>query len=212
MTQKQIRVLIAEDDFLVSEMVQGIIEDLGYVVAGKAGDGQQAIDMTQTLRPDIILMDIEMPDINGIEAARRIRDSCPTPVVILTAYETPALLKEASQAGVGAYLVKPPHISTLERAMTIALARFEDMMELDRLNVELQLRNAELETALAKVKLLSGLLPICASCKKIRDDEGYWQQIEVYIREHSEAQFSHGICPECMVKLYPEFIEEDGEL
>lgn len=211
MTQEQIRVLIAEDDFLVSEMVQGIIEDLGYVVAGKASDGQQAIDMTQTLQPDIILMDIEMPDINGIEAARLIRNSCPTPVVVLTAYETPALLKEASQVGVGAYLVKPPNISTIDRAITIALARFEDMMELHRLNVELQLRNMELEVALAKVKLLSGLLPICASCKKIRDDEGYWQQVEVYIKEHSEAQFSHGICPECMHKLYPEFFEEGEE-
>jgi len=61
----------------------------------------------------------------------------------------------------------------------------------------------ELQAALAKVNKLSGLLPICASCKKIRDDKGYWNQIESYIREHSEAEFSHGICPECVKKLYP---------
>ncbi len=60
----------------------------------------------------------------------------------------------------------------------------------------------ELQEALAKVKTLTGLLPICASCKKIRDDKGYWNQIEAYIRDHSEAEFSHGICPECMKKLY----------
>ncbi len=71
-------------------------------------------------------------------------------------------------------------------------------------NEQLQIKNNELETALAKVKLLSGLLPICANCKKIRNDEGYWQQVEVYIHEHSEADFSHGVCPDCMKKLYPD--------
>ncbi|MBM3303431.1 MAG: hypothetical protein FJY85_26225, partial [Deltaproteobacteria bacterium] len=67
---------------------------------------------------------------------------------------------------------------------------------------------SELQQALAKVKKLSGLLPICASCKNIRDDRGYWQQIESYIRDHSEADFSHGICPECARKLYPELFTE----
>ena len=67
---------------------------------------------------------------------------------------------------------------------------------------------AELLNALDQVKLLSGFLPICASCKKIRDDKGYWNQIESYIKEHSEAEFSHSICPECAKKLYPEFLEK----
>jgi PAS domain S-box-containing protein len=66
----------------------------------------------------------------------------------------------------------------------------------------------QLQEALDKVKLLSGLLPICASCKKIKDDQGYWKQIEIYIRDHSEAEFSHGICPECAKKLYPEFVQK----
>jgi len=66
----------------------------------------------------------------------------------------------------------------------------------------------ELQEALAKVKKLSGFLPICASCKKIRNDQGYWMQIEAYIRDHSEAEFSHGICPECMKKLYPDYYED----
>jgi hypothetical protein len=79
------------------------------------------------------------------------------------------------------------------------------MMALRCLNVELQIRNAALAEALAKVKMLSGLLPICASCKNIRDDEGYWHQLEGYIQDHSEAEFSHGVCPDCMKKLYPDF-------
>ena len=62
----------------------------------------------------------------------------------------------------------------------------------------------EIQDALAQIKKLSGLLPICASCKEIRDDEGYWNQVEVYIRDHSEAEFTHSICPDCMKKLYPD--------
>ncbi len=68
----------------------------------------------------------------------------------------------------------------------------------------------ELQDALAKVKTLSGLLPICASCKKIRDDRGYWNRIEAYIGKHSDAQFSHGICPDCAKKLYPDLFGEEG--
>ncbi len=74
-------------------------------------------------------------------------------------------------------------------------------------NIELAEANEELKHALAEVTHLSGLLPICASCKKIRDDQGYWKQIESYVSEHSEAQFSHGLCPECMMMLYPDLIE-----
>ena len=68
-----------------------------------------------------------------------------------------------------------------------------------------------LKTSLARVRKLSGLLPICASCKKIRDDKGYWNQIEAYIRDHSEAEFSHGICPECTRKLYPQYYRNHSE-
>jgi AmiR/NasT family two-component response regulator len=206
--QKDVRVLIAEDDSLVSEMIQGLLEDIKYTIAGKAADGQQAIEMVHSLQPDVVLMDIEMPCLNGLEATRRIYERYPTPVVILTAYETPELLEKASQAGAGAYLVKPPTIRQVERAIVIAMARFEDMMKLNRLNNELQARNEALQSALAQVKTLSGLLPICSNCKKIRDDEGYWQQVEIYIAEHSEAEFSHGLCPDCMQELYPDSYEK----
>ena len=66
----------------------------------------------------------------------------------------------------------------------------------------------DLQTALAQVKTLSGLIPICSSCKKIRDDKGYWQQVEVYVRNHSEAEFSHSICPDCLRSLYPEMADK----
>ena len=80
-------------------------------------------------------------------------------------------------------------------------------MELKRHRDALALRNEELREALSKIKTLSGLLPICASCKKIRDDEGYWSQIEAYVSRHTEAEFSHSICPDCAKRLYPDFYE-----
>jgi AmiR/NasT family two-component response regulator len=199
---RRVGVLIAEDDPLVGEMIRGTLEDLGYTVAGEAIDGRQAVELTRRLRPDVVLMDVAMPQVNGIEAAQQIHETCPTPVVMLTAYETPTLIEQAIAAGVGAYLIKPPRPRELERAIMIAMARFDDLMALRHLN-------QELEAALAKVKTLSGLLPICASCKKIRDDQGYWQQVEVYIRDHSEVEFTHGLCPDCIEKLYPDYYQNE---
>jgi hypothetical protein len=113
------------------------------------------------------------------------------------------LVEWASEAGIGAYLVKPPKVRELGRA--IAMARFEDLMELRRLNAELQL-------ALDRVRTLGDLLPICAACKKIRDDAGYWHQFDVFIRDRSDTRFSHGICPECRAELSPEFEFLEGEV
>ena len=84
--------------------------------------------------------------------------------------------------------------------LTVVSKEMEAAEEREKLVVELQ-------EALSKVKQLSGLLPICASCKKIRDDQGYWNQIEEYIRHHSEADFSHGLCPPCIEKLYPDYVK-----
>jgi len=209
--QKEVRVLIVEDDFLVSETIRQRVENLDCTVVGEAMNGRQAVEMVQTLHPDVVLMDIAMPDMDGLEATRRIYQSYPTPVIMMTAYDTPQFVEQAGEAGAGAYLVKMPTSPEIGRAIIIAMARFKDMMELRRLNLELQTRNQELQSALEKVNLLSGLLPICANCKKIRDDEGYWQQVEVYVSQHSEAQFSHSICPNCIKELYPDLYEEPGE-
>jgi len=128
--QENVRVLIAEDDYLVGEMIKGLLEEAGYTVIGEAADGLEVIEMVQSLRPDVVLMDIGMPEIDGVEATRLIYEHCPTPVVVLTAYETEELVERASAAGVGAYLVKPPNVPEVERAIAIAMARFGDMVEL----------------------------------------------------------------------------------
>ena len=89
-----------------------------------------------------------------------------------------------------------------------AFEAMEDITERKGAEEEREKLILELQEAISKIKMLSGLLPICASCKKIRNDQGYWEQIEIYIQEHSEAEFSHGFCPECAGKLYPEYFKQ----
>jgi response regulator NasT len=104
------------------------LEEAGYAVVGEAAHGLEAVEMPQSLRPDVVLMDIKMPVMDGIGATRLIYERCPTtPVVVLTAYETPELVERASAAGAGAYLVKPTEVREMERAITIAIARFGDI-------------------------------------------------------------------------------------
>lgn len=198
---RSLQIVIAEDEALVAEMMTGILRDLGHEVVGRALDGTQAVALTQALQPTAVLMDLSMPAMDGLEAARRIASVCPTPVVLLTAFDTPARLEEASAAGVGAYLTKPANARDLERALMIAVARFDDMRQLRRMN-------AELQEALRTIKLLSGILPICAHCKNIRDEQGHWQPLEDYIRSRSAVDFSHGICPLCIRAFYAEFVKE----
>ena len=139
----KIRVLVADDDYLASEKIREIVDMLGYSVAGEAADGNQAVEMACALRPDIVLMDIQMPGMNGLLAAEKIQQRCPTPVVVLTAYQSPNLLEQANRVGVGAYLIKPPNPRELERTVTIALARFQDMQKLRQLTVKLETEIAE---------------------------------------------------------------------
>lgn len=143
--RKDIQVLVAEDDYLVGEMIQGMLTELGYTVVGLATSGIQAIELATSLNPNVVIMDIQMPGMDGVSAAKRIQECCQTSVVILSAYETPELVQQASKAGVNAYLLKPPDSRELERAILLAMARFDDMMALRRINDELEASNAELD-------------------------------------------------------------------
>lgn len=138
MKEAPTRVLIADDESLAREKIRELLEKLGYIVAGEAADGEDALAMTRNLRPDLVLLDINMPGMAGLEAAKLIQERHPTPIIIMTAYQTPELLQNAADAGIGAYLVKPPDIRQIERAIPIALARFQDLTALRRINAELR--------------------------------------------------------------------------
>ncbi len=209
-TGEPIQILMAEDDYLVGRSVRHSLEQSGYAVLGVAPSGKRAVEMVLSLSPDVVVMDIKMPEMDGLEAARLIQEQQPTPVVILTAHESQDLVEKATEAGVAAYLTKPPDRRSIERAITVAMARHGDLMELRRLNKELEGRratlerkNEELEAALAEIKTLRGILPVCSFCKKVRNDEGYWEQVDLYIGERTEADISHSICPECLTTHYP---------
>jgi two-component system, response regulator PdtaR len=202
--QIPLQVLIVDDQESIRELLQRQLEKLGHTILGKAANGLEAVELTKSFHPDVVLMDVEMPKMDGLEATKIIMDKYPRPVVLLTSHEDSETVRLASQAGAGAYLLKPPSGEEIERTIIIAAARFADLMELRRLNTELK-------DALENVKVLSGLLPICANCKKIRDDKGYWEAIEGYFMRHSDVQFSHGICPSCIEKYYPQFKPKNKE-
>jgi len=144
---------------------------------------------------DVVLLDLGLPDSIGLDAIQRIQDKEPkVPIIVLTGLSDKELAARAISLGAQDYLVKGDFDNDLlYRAIRYAIERKKLLLEL--------------QETLANVKKLSGMLPICASCKKIRDDKGYWLQVETYIRDHSEAEFTHGICPECARKLYPELHE-----
>jgi response regulator RpfG family c-di-GMP phosphodiesterase len=151
-------------------------------------------------------MDIQMPEINGIETCRRIKEVerfRDIPIIMVTAVAQREKLQLAFAAGAMDYINKPVNKIELRTRVGSALKLKQEMDSRKAREQELKKRTQELEQALKEVKVLRGFIPICASCKKIRNDQGYWQLVEAYIREHSEAEFSHGICPDCIKKFFP---------
>ncbi len=197
------KILVVEDDKNVAAVLEARLESFGYEVCDVAATGHKAIDSALGLKPDIVLMDILLEgEMNGIEAADKIKEQSDVPIIFLTCLNDPAVLERAINTHPYGYLVKPYDNAALRSAIEITLIKHQANLEKERLI-------AQLEEALLQVKRLSGLLPICASCKRIRNDEGGWQQIEDYITVHSEADFSHGICPQCARKLYPEVYKDN---
>lgn len=155
---------------------------------------------------DLILMDLLMPEIDGVTACRRIKEKAhlrDIPVIMVTANNDLTNLKDAFSAGAMDYINKPVNGIELLARVASALTLKKEMDCRKAREAELQRSNDDLQRALKEVKVLRGLIPICASCKKIRNDGGFWQQLEEYLGEHSEAEFSHGLCQPCIKKLYP---------
>lgn len=194
------RVLIADDDPVSRLMLAALLKKAGYETE-EAVNGMEAWRAMQ--RPDapkLAIIDWIMPEIDGLDVIRRIR-TLPGGhfpfLILLTACGKMADILAGFQAGANDYLTKPYHAEELQARIEVG-RRMIDLQ--DRLTAKI----AELGQALEQIKILTGIIPICAGCKKIRDDAGYWQQVEMYISNHSDAKFTHGICPECEKRLYAE--------
>jgi len=201
------RILIAEDDRVTARILTSLLASWGHETA-VAYDGESALEMIMSQRaPYIALLDWMLPRMDGPEVCRRTRASSPlTPgyLILLTARSAQADLVEGLDAGADEYLVKPMEPGEL-RARLNAGVRILD------LQTRLADQVHELETALGSIRKLTGLLPICAYCKSIRDDSNYWHRVEEYVGEHADVTFSHGICPKCLPRVTEEMSAEiDG--
>lgn len=192
---KSPRILIVEDEPITALALQRMLESMGYITCEIAHSGEEAVKMAETAQPALVLMDIILKgEMDGVKTATAMRERLNIPVVYVTAFTDEGVLERAKITDPFGYIIKPFMARELRVVIEMALYRH-------KASVEREMLIRELREALSHVRTLSGLLPICAWCKKIRDDKGYWQQLEAYIKTHSGADFTHGICPECAGKI-----------
>lgn len=176
----------------------------GYDVAS-AYDGDTALKEIERIMPDLILLDVEMPGASGFEVCRLLKrrtQFADTPIIMLTSLQEIEDKVRGFEAGCVDYITKPFQLEEVRARVGAHLDIRNLQAELRSRNEELEEVNKDLRTALNSVKILSGLLPICASCKSVRDDDGYWKQVETYLATHTDVSFTHGICPSCFDELY----------
>lgn len=196
---KRFRILAVDDEPInIQLMTAALKEDYDVFTAL---NGFDAINQLKENMPDLILLDVMMPDMNGFDVCSNIKADASfvdIPVIFLTALDPNDGELRGLEIGGIDYLTKPVNFELLKLRVRnhIALKSRNDLVKEQRDLLEIQ--KEELEAALARVKQLEGIIPICMYCKKIRDDKNTWSQLEQYISDHSEAKFSHGICPHCV--------------
>jgi len=196
-----VRVLIADDEATTRHLIRVTLGKWGFEVL-EAANGAEALSVLKASNPpDIALLDWVMPEVDGPEVCRRMRSALPnaaTYIILITARGGLENVVQGLEAGADDYITKPFDPRELR-------ARLHAGVRIVHLQKALLERFQELEEALKRVKQLQGLLPICSYCKKIRNDRNYWEQVDAYVASHSEAQFSHGVCPDCYeVHLKPQ--------
>lgn len=198
------RILIAEDDLTSRKMLSGLLQKKKHTVTETINGADAWAVMQRSDAPRMAILDWMMPEMDGLTLVRRIRANLihqPPYLIMLTAKGTKKDIVAGLDAGADDYLVKPFDAGELWARIGVG-KRILDLQ--NRLSEKV---NA-LQHALDHVKTLQGIIPICSFCKKIRNDKGYWDQVEAYISKHSRAEFSHGICPECLSLHYPDYDDE----
>jgi DNA-binding response OmpR family regulator len=195
-----VRALVADDDRITAEILSRTLRRWEFDVTVVC-DGAAAWEhLRAAAPPTLAILDWMMPELDGPEVCRRVRRELPLAnmyLMLLTARESRDDLVAGLDAGADDYVTKPFDAEELR-------ARVQVGVRVLTLQKSLAERVEELQAALSNVKQLRGLLPICSYCKRIRGDDQYWQQLEGYIAEHSDAQFSHGICPTCYAAVSAE--------
>ncbi len=203
----EVAVLYVEDEELTRAAVSA---PLGRRVKTllQAKNGKEGLELFRQHRPGIVITDIRMPVMDGLAMAREIKAlDEKTQIIVTTAHNDTRYFLDAIDIGIDRYVLKPIDHEKLFSGLEKCMATINREQERQRHQQERDNLIAELQEALATIKTLHGILPICSSCKKIRDDKGAWTQMEAYITEHTDAEFSHGICSECAQKLYPEYFK-----
>lgn len=202
-----ISILVVDDEPNVRFSIARLLRNAKYTVH-EAENGDACLRIVRERQPDMVLLDMMLPGINGLEVCRRIKadeELRGTYVVMFSAKLTDSdNQSEGLENGADGYLVRP--ISNRE-----LLARVKSIARIIAAERCRDLLIDKLQRALATIKTLSGMLPICANCKKIRDDKGYWEEVELYVIKHTDAEFSHGICPDCFKALYGDLAYEEEE-
>lgn len=173
----------------------------------KSLDGVTALEILQKEKIDLVLLDIMMPEMNGFEVCAKIKSDAALkniPVIMLTSLIDEESQVKALKLGAVDYVTKPFKIEILTARINTHLELKRSRDELQNTLKEKELLIHELTDALANIKTLKSLLPICANCKKVRDDKGYWGLVDAYLMEHTDLQITHSICPDCAKRLYPE--------
>ena len=192
------KILIVDDEPINIQVLERALDNKYDTFS--ANNGYDAIRLVKERKPDLILLDVMMPDLNGFDVCKIIKSDenfADIPILFLTAMDTISGEVTGLQLGGIDYLSKPVNFDLLNLRVRnhIELKKRSDFIKEQRDIVNR--KNEELEAALARVKRLEGIIPICMYCKKIREDNDVWKQLEQYICEHSEALFSHGVCPHC---------------
>ncbi len=188
MSEKKPIVLIVDDQITNLQLLLHFLQLHGFETH-IAENGERALRVLDHLKPDLILLDVMMPGMDGFETCKQIKlqpELANIPIIFMTAMASLEHKIEGFEAGGADYITKP----------------FDQDEALLRINTHITLyrQQQQLEQMLAKKRALAGILRICPSCKRIRNSEGYWLQVERYLAEHSEALFRHGICPNCQGK------------
>lgn len=198
MSDASVHILYIEDnpaDFVLLEEILLEVANMDCLLEN-ATTLSEGINRLAQAEFDIVLLDLSLPDSRGLDtflSLKKKREDLP--IIVMTGLDDENLAVRAVQEGAQDYLVK--------RQLDAELLSRAIRYSIEREKLVVKLRNA-----LEQINTLKGFIPICASCKNVRDDKGYWHQVEEYVRAHSDAEFSHGICPDCAKKYYADYLKK----